>query len=513
MTNPSRRDILATAFGTGLLVQWPALAAENGPVLGAASRFDFDILIARAKELAGAVYRPAPLRNTEILDKIDYDAFQEIRFRPEAGLWHDDPGKFAIQAFHLGKFFKAPVRLHQLAGGQARELLYAPALFDFGKASFARALPDNIGFSGFRVMHPGGKNDWLAFLGASYFRSAGELDQYGLSARGLAIDVATPTPEEFPRYTNFWIDEPEAGRIIIYALLEGPSIAGAYRFEATDDRKVVLTIDTVLFARSSIDRLGVAPLTSMFWYGKNNRARAIDWRPELHDSDGLALWTGAGERIWRPLNDPASTRVSSFLDTDPRGFGLLQRERSFDTYQDDSVFYNRRPSVWVEPTGHWGKGSVQLVEIPTDDETNDNIVAYWVPAEPVTAGDQLRFGYKLHWLTDEPYPPATARVIATRTGVGGVPGQPRPQGQHKFAIDFAGGELGSLGQHDGVEPVVSASRGKIVNPYALPIVGTKDWRLVFDLARADAEPVDLRCFLRRNGTALTETWLYQDLAP
>jgi periplasmic glucans biosynthesis protein len=267
-----------------------------------------------------------------------------------------------------------------------------------------------------------------------------------------------------------------------------------------------------LFIRDDIERLGIAPLTSMYWYGENERRRATDWRPEIHDSDGLALWTGVGERIWRPLIDPPSVLTNSFYDENPKGFGLLQRDHAFANYQDDGAFYNRRPSIWVEPLTAWGKGAVQLVEIPTDDEIHDNIVAYWVPAKAAKAGDQLTYNYRLYWQDDEPNPPsAIARAVATRIGQGGVPGQPRPddRNKRKFVIDFAGGSLSQTAPRYDIEPVVSASRGSIDNAYAIKIVGTDRWRALFDVDIGGSEQTDLRCFLRLDGKALTETWFYQ----
>jgi glucans biosynthesis protein len=255
--------------------------------------------------------------------------------------------------------------------------------------------------------------------------------------------------------------------------------------------------------------MGVAPLTSMFWFDETNRRQARDWRPEIHDSDGLALWTGAGEHIWRPLNDPPQLQVSSFVDNNPKGFGLLQRDRNFDNYQDDGVFYDRRPSVWVEPLEAWGEGAVQLVEIPTDDEISDNIVAYWLPKAPVKAGSEWIFKYRLHWLADEPYPPALGRVIATRVGRGGIPGQPRPKDKKKIVIDFAGGPLEDRKKGDPVQLIVDAARGAIDGDYTLQVVGTRHWRAFFDIAVDGDAPVDIRAFLRYGDRPLTETWLFQ----
>ncbi|MGH6886378.1 MAG: glucan biosynthesis protein, partial [Geminicoccales bacterium] len=347
----ARRFFLASAGALPLAAAlWPSLAVAEGLSMGKPWSFDFGWLRSQAKRLAARPYEPPVLRSAETLERIDYDAYQQIRFLSDHALWAKDGGPYPIEFFHLGRFFKAPVRLHVVEAGQAREILYSPSLFSFGTTRLAEDLPADLGFAGFRVMNGGGKTDWLAFLGAAYFRSSGELDQYGLSTRGVAIDPGMPTPEEFPRFTSFWF-EPSAAdsrTVLIYALLDGPSIAGAYRLECTKARGAVIDVDVVLYPRADIQRMGVAPLTSMFWFAETDRRRAQDWRPEIHDSDGLAMWTGTGERIWRPLNNPPRVQVSAFSDSNPKGFGLLQRDRSFENYQDDGVFYDRRPSVWVE---------------------------------------------------------------------------------------------------------------------------------------------------------------------
>jgi periplasmic glucans biosynthesis protein len=507
----SRRTLLA---GIGALpamaALWPRLASAEDLTLGKPWPFSFDWLRDSAKRLAAEPYKPPVIRFPDVLERIDYDAYQEIRFKSDHALWAKDGGPYPIEFFHLGRYFKAPVRLYAVGAGEAREILYSSDMFSFGKARFAADLPKDLGFAGFRVMGEGGKPDWLAFLGGAYFRSSGELDQYGLSARGIAIDLGLSTPEEFPRFTDFWFEpskDPKA--VVIYALMDGPSIAGAYRLECAKSSGVIIDVETVLYPRTDIKRMAVAPLTSMFWFDETNRRQARDWRPEIHDSDGLALWTGSGERIWRPLNNPPQVQVSAFSDTNPKGFGLLQRDRSFDNYQDDGVFYDRRPSVWVEPIGEWGAGQVQLMEIPTDDEIHDNIGAYWVPAEPVRGGTEWPFKYRLHWLAEEPYPGKLARVIATRLGRGGIPGQPRPADRNKIVIDFAGGPLEGLKKKDPVKLVVNTARGKIDNDYTLQIVGTKNWRAFFDIAVDGPDPVDIRAYLRLGDKPLTETWLYQ----
>lgn len=500
----------------------PALAAgataDALPAFGPAEPFAFDALKARAKALAAAPFKPAVTPDPQILERIDYDAYQQIKYKPSASLKTGQSGETPVQLFHLGRYFKEPVRINVVADGAAREVRYTSQLFDTPGDSPSRDLPDGIGFAGFRVMAPDLKTDWLAVLGASYFRTSGPYNQYGLSARGLAIDTGLAKPEEFPRFTEFWLEggSERPGELTIYAVLDSPSISGAYRIrterltDVRDIHRVVMEIDAELFARHDIERLGVAPFSSMFWYGEASRKQSADWRPEIHDSDGLAVLTGSGERIWRPISNPPKVMTSTFIDRDPKGFGLLQRDRDFVHYLDDGVFYERRPSVWVEPLDAWGEGAVHLVEIPTDDETFDNIVAYWCPKEQMKAGAARRFRYRLTWLDDVPFPDAVGRATGTWTGMGGRPGHKRPLGVRKFVIDWQGPVFSGLGRADGVELVVTASRGTLTNTSNYPVVDQRErWRSLFDIEATGPEPVDLRAFLRLGDRALSETWIGQ----
>jgi glucans biosynthesis protein len=296
----------------------------------------------------------------------------------------------------------------------------------------------------------------------------------------------------------------------LYALLEGPSIAGVFKFVLQRGKGVLMDIETRLFLRREVKRFGLTPLTSMYWYSETLKPTGIDWRPEVHDSDGLAMWSGTGERIWRPLNNPNQTRASAFSDTNPRGFGLLQRDRVFDHYED-GVYYDRRPSLWVEPLGQWGAGSIQLIEIPTDDEIHDNVLACWVPAAPATAGTSVTLKYRLYWTAEEPFPSPLARCVATRIGRGGQPGQPRPAGVRKFVVEFLGKPLEGLPFGVKPEVVLSASRGKFSNVFseAVPDGVPGHWRAQFDFTVDGTDPVDMRLYLRNGDQTLSETWLYQ----
>ena len=517
-----RRIFLAAAAGTAGLAAsgFPGAAlAADGLTYGAAEPFTFDGLKARVREMAARFYAAPPTPLPEVLQRIDYDAHGKIRFKTDRALWADGPGRYPVTFFHLGRYFQKPVRMHVVEGGTAREIVYDVADFDMPADSPAHELPANVGWAGFRFQEArDGKldwrrNDWVAFLGASYFRAIGGLYQYGLSARSLALDtVVYGRPEEFPDFTHIWFEQPDAGgrAVTLHALLDGPGAVGAYRFTMRRETGVVMDIDSTIHLRRDVARLGIAPLTSMFWYSETVKPTAVDWRPEVHDSDGLALWTGGGERIWRPLNNPPYTQVSAFADASPRGFGLLQRDRNFDHYQD-GVYYDRRPSLWIEPKGDWGRGAVQLVENNTDDEIHDNIVAMWVPEAPAQAGQSFDFAYRMNWAADEPYPTPLARCVATRLGNGGQPGTVRPKGVRKFMLEFHGGPLSDLPAGILPVPVLSASRGEFsyIRTEAVPDDVPGHWRAQFDLATTGAEPVDMRCYLKSGDRVLSETWLYQ----
>ncbi|PPD01939.1 MAG: glucan biosynthesis protein D [Hyphomicrobium sp.] len=521
-----RRLLLQSTASATLLsgmVGWPefahALSGVGSSELGSPEPFSFEALNVRARALSEKPFAKPVVPSPDILDAIDYDQYQKIRYRPDKSIKLDGEGRMPLQFFHLGKYAKEPVRMHVVEGGKAREVLYSDALFDMPANHPAKKLKDGAGFAGFRVMAPDLKTDWLAAMGASYFRTSGPFNQYGLSARGIAIDTAMPRPEEFPRFSHYWLEEVAGDAqspLIIYALLDGPSVTGAYRIKTerlTDSRdvhRIVMEIDAHLYARKDIERLGIAPFSSMFWYGEADRKQSSDWRPEIHDSDGLAILTGSGERIWRPIVNPPRVMTSTFIDRDVKGFGLLQRDRDFVHYLDDGVFYERRASVWVEPLDGWGEGAVHLVEIPTNDETDDNIVAYWAPKNSLKAGEDAAWRYRLTWLDDIPFPEALARTTGTWTGIGGRPGHKRPDGVRKFVIDFQGKVFAGMGRNDGIELVVTASRGEVSNSYNHPVVDQRErWRAFFDIKASGTEPVDLRAFLRKGEKALSETWIYQ----
>ncbi|HWA64015.1 MAG TPA: glucan biosynthesis protein [Caulobacteraceae bacterium] len=496
--------VLAAGRAAGAEPAWPS-EVPLGPV----RPFSWERLQREAAAAAGRPYVAPPAPPGDKVAAIDFDAFGRARYRAERTLWRGQ-GDHGVRFFPLATTAPTPVEIAVVQGGQARAVPYSPQLFDLPTGSPVAGLGPQAGFGGFRIMNADDRTDWAAFIGAAYFRAADPFNQYGLSARGLALNAGGPGAEEFPRFSAFWLEPGPGAAFTVYARLNSPSVAGAYRIvHRRGPGGLVQDIDAQVSFRQAVARPGVAPLTTMYWYGLGDRGAESDWRPQIHDSDGLAMWTGAGERIWRPLIDPPRVMLNAFRDRAPKGFGLMQRDRTFADYQDDGAFYDRRPSCWVEPVGDWGEGSVQLLEIPTGGETFDNVVAFWTPAAPVGPGDRLDLAWRLHWGAEEPIAPGVARVTATRTGRGGPPAGPFPPGRRKFVVDFAGEGLAGLDRSSGVGPVVSLSYGQPFGAVAYPVVGRPAWRLAFDAEVKPGAALDLRAFLRRGGQALTETWLYQ----
>jgi glucans biosynthesis protein len=510
----TRRDLiqhLATLAALGTLcASLHAVEKEAGTPFNAAW------LRAEAKRISGLPYEAPPSKLPDWIDGLDYDAYQSIKFRKEKSLWHGDGRNLEARLFHLGLFFRKPVTIHEVENGMAHPIVYSKELFTYGEKLKVPAHPEDLGFAGFRVgMAPDFNADMFAFLGASYFRAVGGTKQYGLSARGLAVDTALPRAEEFPDFRQFWLEKPAADSttLRVHSLLDSPSVAGSYTFVITPGDVTVMEVDATLYPRKAIERIGIAPLTSMFQCGENDRRVADDWRPEIHDSDGLSMWNGNGEWIWRPLVNAPSLHFNSFLDENPKGFGLLQRDQDFDHYLDDGAMYHKRPSLWVEPLEAWGKGQIQLVEIPSPDETFDNTVVFWNPEQPFAPGQERHFKYRLHWGAKPPVASEMAHVVATRIGAGGIPGEKNRSTARKFVLDFKGGRFEQLPWETKVEPVISTSRGKILHPAARPVVDGDTWRCNFDLLLDGKEPVDLRLYLKDEKGALTETWIYQYTPP
>lgn len=524
MTEPTRRAVVAgLAAATALAAGGETSAQGTGrPSLP----FGFDEVDRRARELAAMPYdsRVPPL--PEPIAKLDYDAWRDIRFKPDRAFLGAEGGPFRLQLFHLGFLYRRPVTVNLVRGGVPTPIAYQSSLFDMGRTKLDRPLPVDLGFAGLRLHTnlntPNLLDELIVFLGASYYRFLGRDQLYGLSARGLALDVeGQGGAEEFPVFREFWIEVPEksAQTCTIHALLDGPSLSGAFRFTVTPGEESTVSVRATLHPRTELAAVGLAPLTSMYFIGENDRGHADDYRPELHDSDGLQIAAGSGEWLWRPLGNPRARRISRFADRDPRGFGLMQRDRSFEDYQGLEASYHRRPGYFVEPDGGWGEGSVVLVELPTDTETNDNIVAFWRPAKPYPAGVPVPLSYRVRAIGAGAGLHPGGRVVGTFTAATVASGTARASaereaGARRFLVDFAGGDLAyHLADPAGVEVVASTSTGRITATSIAANPHVRGFRASFDVkVDPPAQGAELRAFLRAGGRTLTETWTYSWIA-
>ncbi|WP_240488215.1 MULTISPECIES: glucan biosynthesis protein G [unclassified Halomonas] len=476
----------------------------------------FSAVIERAQQLAEEAYQAPDQSLPEVLRELDYDTYRQIRFDPEHAYWKDE-SPFSLQLFHSGFLFQTPVTLNVIDSDTVTPLPFSAEDYSYDGNAATLKEQDLTGsdHAGFRLHYPLNSDEYAdefaVFLGASYFRIVGRDQAYGLSTRGLAIDTASPDGEEFPAFREFWLYKPDADakQIELLALMDSPSVSGAYRFIIQPGENTQVEVEAELFAREDIAKLGVAPLTSMFTYGEASRQRPDDFRPQVHDSDGLLMHTGSDEWIWRPLSNPSHLRTSAFIDDSPQGFGLMQRERDFNRYLDTEAQYHRRPSQWVVPLDEWGPGHVELVEIPTPDETHDNIVAYWVADDTLEAGESRRLHYLTHTLNTQPETHHIGRVIRTRHGSAGVPGQAdsSSQGQRQFIVDFQGDALADISADQPVELAISSQHGEVLLPQVTALPDDNGWRASFRLPDG-GQPSDVRLRLTLNGEPISETWNY-----
>ncbi|MEO6361756.1 MAG: glucan biosynthesis protein G [Caldimonas sp.] len=474
--------------------------------------FGLDDIATLARRLAAQPFKAPVVKLPAEMRELDYDGYRDIRFKPERSLWRTEKLPFQLMFLPQGRAVPDPVKINIVEPSGERIVPFDPDAFDYGRTGIDPRKLQGLGYNGFRVHHavnkPGYKDEVLVFQGASYFRAVGRGQGYGLSARGLAVDTAAPEGEEFPRFVEFWIERPRATAtsLTIHALLDSRRVAGAFRFVLTPGAETQVQVTARLFARDKVAKIGLAPLTSMFAFGENQPGKD-DYRPEVHDSDGLSVHTAQGEWLWRPLVNPRRLLVTSFSLTDPRGFGLMQRDRSPASYEDPEAQYERRPSAWVEPVGNWGVGRIELVQIPTPDETHDNIVAYWVPQKAFAAGTPLELTYRIRWQGAGTLPARLGWVAQTRRGRGLAR---KPDGDINYVVDFDGPSLRSLSADTPLEPVVWADANAEVRERHLfknPVSGA--WRMNVRFKRIDAaRPVELRAHLKQQQRILTETWSY-----
>ena len=460
----------------------------------------------RARRLSLEPFVEKPI----VAGNLTYDQYRAIRFDPRRMLWAaEDDLAFQADFFHVGGLYKRGVDLFEVADGAARPIAYDREMFDFGAEAEAVEEVAGPAFAGLRLHYPlNGLNmsEFAVFLGASYFRAIGLDGRYGLSARGLAIRSGLHE-EEFPRFEAFWLERPAPGdsHVTLHALLDSESVSGAFRFVLSPGESTVMDVSASLFPRREIEHLGLAPITSMFMRGEADRGDFSDFRPQVHDSEALSIRSGANDWIWRPLRNPEVVEISAYADGNVQGFGLIQRDRDFNHYLDLEARYDLRPGLWVEPVGDWGPGEVRLVELPTPDETQDNIVAFWTPETPPAPGEEFVFRYRLHWGPNPPVATVLARVVGTYSGVGGIASSPDPT-LRKFVIDFSGGPLGQLAADVDLIVDAKATNAEIVASTVLPNEPMAGWRVFLDVRAEPGSDPEIECVLRLDGRALSEFW-------
>jgi glucans biosynthesis protein len=512
MTAVNRREALSMFGALAALGMLPTQAVAQGfpgVTLGEGVPFDAETVLARARALAAAPYVPPPEISPEWRN-LSYDAFRGIWFETRNALYRDTDGAVHADLFIAGLYFLHKIEINAVEDDMARPVVFDLDLFA-RTDRFPDLPPEGTGFAGLRLRGQletrGIFQEYAVFQGASYFRAVGRDHGYGISARGLALNTAEPCGEEFPIFREFWIEAAPAGAstVTVHALLDSPSVAGAYRFVIAKGETTEMEVSATLFPRVDLPTVGIAPGTSMFLFSDINRTQFDDFREAVHDSDGLLIMNGAGETLWRPLNNPTSLQISAFGDRSPRGFGLMQRARDLRNYNDLEARYERRPSLWVEPEGDWGSGSIILVEIPTDKEINDNIVAFWRPAEPLVAGSEHRIDYRLYWCSTAPAEGAVAPVIATSTGA-----RVFEEGRI-FSIDF--GAHPALGDDpDRLEVRTSTTAGAISGTVLQRNPATGGMRLDVTLV-GDVPFAEMRAELWRGGRHAAEVWVNRWVAP
>lgn len=496
----------------------PVFAGEE---LGSDVPFSFDALTEAMRASAARPWVAPASALPAFLTGLDYDGYRLIEPRGDRAVALGPGLGYHLQPFHLGWLYTEPVRLFETDAGRSTALAFTSADFDYRRPALAAAaaaepLP---GVAGFRLSYPlnrdGELSELISFVGASYFRALGRANVYGASARGVAVNSWVTEPEEFPHFSSFYLERTAPGQpLVACATLEGPSLTGAYRFSiapgGATTQETVIDVTARLFFRTNVTEVGIAPLTSMFLFAEANRSRFDDYRPQVHDSNGLFVQRRNGETLWRALNNPPRVANSYISEASPRAFGLMQRDRSFGVYQDAGARYELRPSVLVEPVGEWGPGAIRLIEIPAKLEADDNVVAFWVPQAPFKAGDSAEYAYRMRWGNLAPDPAGDVAYVAeTRAGQGGVSGVANAQSLRKFVVDFAGGPLARADAPAQLDVVATVGGGRIVYATASALPENGLTRLVIDAEIDTTDPVELRAYLVGGGRQLTETWLYQ----
>jgi glucans biosynthesis protein len=513
---PSRRALLASLLAAPAAFTLTRRAdAQASPLqtsLAAVSDgqpISREALLAYAREVSRVPHQPPRNEVPRALTQLNLDQYRQIRMKPEQRIWAGENRGFTLDLLPTGNVFTHPVTIRTVDGGIIRDNRFAGDQYHFGQVPPlpAEAVVPYSGFRAFTALNGDTPTDEaLVFQGASLFRALAKGQVFGIMARALTLNVAEAQGEEYSAFRHFWIERPGPGAasIVVHALLDSDSVTGLYRFSVRPGDSTVCDVEVTLFPRVDLQHVGIAPMTANFLFAPNDRTNVDDVRGGVHEAKGLQIWNGNGEWIWRPVTNPETLQVSAFVDQNPRGFGLLQRDRRFEAFNDLDARFERRPSVWIEPLGEWGQGQVQLVEIPVNDEMNRNILAYWRPRTPLARGAEHFFTYRMHWCWSPPERAPFAFVTSTRTG--------RAQGggrRRRFLVDFSSEEFADPARGSGLRVNLTHQRGRVGAIDGRLVPELRLYRVTFDLDPETSNQVELRLVLERDGQAQSETWLYR----
>ena len=495
-------SIAGLAYAPGVLSQTPQAILQAA--MGNGQRFDPGVVVDLARQLSRKPFTPVPGDLPDVFANLNYEQYSTIR-SVQPPIWGNEGRGIAVEPLHRGFVFGNPVDLFLVEDGTVRRLAYDPSRFEFGRLNVPQNVPD-IGYSGFRLISTGdGKPfDFAIVQGATFFQAVARGQNFGAIARALTLKPAEAKGEEFPIFRAFWLERPAVGSnsITVHGVIDSESTTGAIRMTFRPGDMTIVDVETTLFPRVNLDHVGLGGIGSTYFYGPNDRRDADDIRTAAYESSGLQIWNGKGEWLWRPLHNPENLQISAFVDESPKGFGLLQRDRTYEAFQADEQRYDRRPSLWIEPLGEWSQGSVQLLEIPTNAEINDNILTYWRPKAQMAAGSEVAFAYRQYWCWTPPERPPLATVSATRVGRGSA-GRRR-----RFAVDFSGDMLGDNSPAD-LKSILTVGPGTFHNVKLWPYPERKTVRVTFELDPGNENACEMRLILEAGGKPISETWLYR----
>lgn len=504
-----RRDFLKLAMAGAMSGATSAfgvsLAATAAETANTPTPFGPNTVRDLSRALAKKPYEAPKAPLPDPFNSLTYDQYVAIRPKPGSAVWSGDNVGFAIEPLHRGFIFSTPMDIYIVEGGFARKLTYESSAFEFGKLVIPPNLPD-IGFSGFRVLRTvaGGSYDVAIYQGASFFRAEARGQNFGVTARGLSIRTADPQGEEFPIFRSVWIEKPTLtdNVLVIHALLDSPSLTGAYRFTLRPGEATIIDTEMTLNTRAAVDHFGLGAMSATYLFGPLDHKRPDDIRPMVHEVDGLQMLTGKSEWVWRPVSNRNTLQISAFTDSNPRGFGLLQRNRSFEAYQDDDAHWELRPSLWIEPIGDWADGEVRLVEIPSDSENNDNLIVYWRPRTSLAANSEIAYAYRQFWCWSPPAKPPLATVVESREGKFGAK-------LRRFLAEFTSEAFAKPERLAEIKPNIAAKPGRIVAVRTFPSKERMTFRVLFDLEPTSDGVSEIRLVLEAEGKPASETWLYR----